>query len=111
MDALAPTLTVAIAKKPVPVAPGVFAMPSCVTVAPRATMSGPGELVELRSSVFTPGRMAAGSRFLHVKVNWISVAEKVTLGVRLITKDCPPPPGIVAGVFGWPIGTLAAFVC
>ena len=39
---LAPTFTVATAKAPVPVAPGIFTMPSLVSVAAKATMSGTG---------------------------------------------------------------------
>ena len=69
MSAPAPTLTVATAKKPVPVVPGIFAMPSFVTVAPRATMSGPGEVVAVSRSVFTPGSTATGDVFAQSKAN------------------------------------------
>src|SRR5262249_2240595 len=46
--AVAPTLTVATEKNPVPAVPGMLTMPSFVVVAPRATMSGPGETVDAR---------------------------------------------------------------
>ena len=39
---VAPTFTLATAKKPVPVVPGICTMPSFVVVAPKATMSGIG---------------------------------------------------------------------
>lgn len=48
---LEPTFTVATEKKPVPVVPGMLAMPSVVTVAPRATISAVGLAVAVRRSV------------------------------------------------------------
>ena len=54
MPALAPTFTVATAKAPVPVAPGMFTMPSWVGVAAQATMSETGVAETESSSVFSP---------------------------------------------------------
>ena len=60
---LTPTFTVATAKAPVPVAPGIFTMPSLVSVAAKATMSGTGVADAENKSVFRPTMMGAGWRW------------------------------------------------
>src|SRR5215510_7555661 len=107
IEALAPTLTVATENAPRPLGPGMLTMPSCVNVAPSATISGPRVSVTVNCSVFTPGSAATGNAFVHWNVNSMSVASIGTKGVKVMTNDCPLPLGIVAGVFGCPTGTLA----
>ena len=86
-------------------------MPSFGEVAARATMSGVGVLDAVRSSVFTPGMVATASVFAQSKTKEIWLAGKAWLSVSEITKDCAPPPEIVAGVFGAPMGTFCTLVC
>src|SRR5262245_7406773 len=66
MLALAPTLTVATEKAPVPSVPGMFAMPSLVTVAAKATMSGTGVAEAENKSVFRPMKLGAGLALLQL---------------------------------------------
>ena len=56
---LAPTFTVATANAPVPVVPGMLTMPSLVSVAAKATMSGTGVADAENKSVLRPTKLGA----------------------------------------------------
>jgi hypothetical protein len=85
MFPLAPTFTVATANAPVPVAPGIFTMPSLVDVTANATTSGTGVAEAESRSVFSPMVMGAGSVFVQSKLNCTSVGAIGALGVRANT--------------------------
>ena len=75
-----PTFTVATAKAPVPFAPGIFTMPSLVSVAAKATMSGTGVTDAESSQVFSPTLMGAGWLFAQAKLNCTSVGAIGAVG-------------------------------
>jgi hypothetical protein len=113
MLALAPTLTVATAKTPVPVAtarapvsvdPGMSTIPGSLLAA-RATMSGTGFVEADRSNVLTPAKMGAGSVFEQSKLS-CTFAKTPAVGVKPNTYVCVPPPGISTGVLGVPVSSL-----
>src|SRR5262245_11030423 len=85
MVALAPTFTVATAKAPTPLAPGMFKMPSLLVVAANATMSGRGEFEAAKNKVLSPGRIKAGLLFEHSKSNCTSVGVIGALDVSAKT--------------------------
>jgi hypothetical protein len=62
-----PRFTVATAKNPVPISPGMFTMPSLLRVAARPTMSGTGAAEADRSSVLSPWTVSAKAVFAHPK--------------------------------------------
>src|SRR4030095_12811699 len=99
----APTFTVATAKAPVPFVPGMFAIPSLVSVAANATMSGNGVEEAERRSVCSPVLMGAGLLLSQSKLNCTSVGAIFPVGVKLITKLCAAPAVILTGVLGLPV--------
>ena len=82
----APTFTVATPSTPVPVAPEILTIPSCVTVTAMATMSGTGVVDADSSKVLRPELTGAGSVVAQSKLNARSVGEIGALGVTAITK-------------------------
>jgi hypothetical protein len=103
MVPVAPTFTVATAKAPVPFVPGMFAIPSLVSVAANATMSGTGLEEAERTSVFSPVLMGAGLLLSQSKLNCMSVGAIFPVGVKLIMKLCAAPAVIATGVLGFPV--------
>src|SRR5437867_627244 len=101
---LAPTLTVATANAPVPVAPGMFTIPVLPAVAPSATMSGTGVGDADKSSVFTPVMTAGGTTPLPAMANATSVGSRAATGVIATTKLCAAPGGMSIAVLGLPVG-------
>ena len=99
---VAPTFTVATAKAPVPFGPEMFTMPSLVSVAAKATMSGTGVADAESKSVFSPMLIGAGSVFAQSKLNCTSVGAMGAVGVMAKTKLCAAPAAISTGVFGQP---------
>src|SRR5215510_13785773 len=85
MVPLAPTFTVATANAPVPLAPGMFTMPSLVTVAANATTSGTGVADAERSRVLTPTVMGAGLALAQLKLRRTSVGGNGAVGVKAST--------------------------
>jgi hypothetical protein len=77
--------TVATAKAPVPVVPGMFTMPGSGDVAARATMSGTGVEDAESSKVLVPVRVATGLVFDPAKFSATSVGPKEAVGVIAIT--------------------------
>src|SRR5262245_56523784 len=82
---LAATLTVATANAALPFGPGMFAMPSLVGVAAKATMSGTSTDEAVRSSVLTPTNSPAGCVLEPEKLNATSVDGNGAVGVPAIT--------------------------
>jgi hypothetical protein len=66
---LAPTFTVATAKAPVPLVPGMLTIPSLFCVAAKATMSGTGVVEAESKSVFRPVIIGAGFVLKQSKLN------------------------------------------
>src|SRR5262249_36399605 len=85
MEAPSPTLTVATAKNPVPVLPGMLPMPSLLTVAASATMSGTGVGAPEISSVLMPTSVVTGFVLLPAKLNGKSTGAMGADGVSEIT--------------------------
>src|SRR5713101_3346740 len=89
MSPAAPTLTVATAKAPVLLLPGMFTVkgiPSSLGhVAPRATTSGTGVSDAESNRVFTPGKIGAGGVVGPAKLNSTSVGANGAVGVRPMT--------------------------
>jgi hypothetical protein len=83
MTPLAPTFAVATAKTPVL---STFTIPSFVSVAAKATMSGTGVLETENSKVFNPVLTGAGFVFEQSKLNCTSVGSIGELGVKAKTK-------------------------
>ena len=81
IDPVAPTLTVATAKAPAPFVPGILRMPSPDAVAPRATISGTGEVEADSNRVFRPTTFGAALLLLQLAVIETSVAENGPVGV------------------------------
>src|SRR5512146_1171001 len=77
----APTFTVATQKAPVPLVPGMLAIPSLVSVATNATISGTGEPEAESKSVLSPVLIGAGLVFAQTKLNCTSVGAIGAEGV------------------------------
>ena len=107
---LAPTFTVATTNTPVPVLPGIFAIPSLVRVAASATMSGTGVAEAENSKVFNPELIVAALALAQLNLNCTSVDVIVALGVSEMMKLRAVPAVISTGVFGLPVGWLAGSV-
>src|SRR2546427_1445902 len=105
---LAPTLTVATANTPVPVAPATFTTPLFVSVAARATMSGIGVAEAEKRNVLMPRRFAAGAVFAQSKTRGTFVGAIGAVGVKANTKLCATPAGMSIGVFGVPVTWFVA---
>src|SRR5262245_21688567 len=103
----APTFTVATAKKPVPVGPGIFTRPSLSTVAARATMSGTGMAAAENNSVFNPTMIGACAP-AHAKLNCTSVGPNGNVGVTAMTKGWKAPAVMLTGVPFNPTSWLVA---
>src|SRR5262245_4777679 len=82
---LAPTFTVATAKAPVPLEPGMLTIPSLVAVAPKATMSGTGVADAERSRLFSPTVIGAGLELAQLKLSHTSVGANGAVGVKAST--------------------------
>src|SRR5262245_2255371 len=102
----APTFTVATEHTPIPKSPRMFTMPSPLSVAMSATMSGTGVSDADRSSVLTPISATTGGALDPSNLNVTSVGGNAALGVIAITKVWLPPMGMSTGVLGEPVGTL-----
>ncbi len=98
-----PRFSVATEKTPVPLAPGIFTIPSLVKVAATATISGVGVSEAENKSVLTPGLMRAGSVFVQSKVNCISLGAIGSVGVKVKAKLWAAPAGISTGVLAVPV--------
>jgi hypothetical protein len=86
----APTFTVATAKDPMPVGPGMSTIPGS-PLATSATMSGTGVTEADSSRVLTPTIVAACTVLVPVKVKGTSVGAKALVGVMASTNDWLPP--------------------
>ena len=96
--------TVATAKNPVPVVPGMFTIPSPSSVAARATMSGVGVVDADSRSVSRPLTTGAPEALAHRNVMGTSMGANDIVGLKIKTKlrDCPG--GMSTGTFGEPTG-------
>ena len=81
MMPVAPTFTVATAKAPVPLVPGILTMPGSGAVAARATMSGIGVADAENASVFRPALIEAAAAFAHLNASCTSAGAIGTAGV------------------------------
>ena len=106
MAPAAPTFTVATAKTPDPVSPGIVTIPSLLIVALTATISGIGNVEADSSSVLTPTITGAGSVF--VQSNWSrATSSKIAeLGINAIKNVYPAPDSMSTAVFGVPMGSF-----
>src|SRR5215467_15415101 len=103
IDPAAPTFAVATENAPVPVVPGMTTIPSLVTVAAIAMISGTGLADAEKSSVLTPTMGATGAVFAQAKLKVTSVGAMAPAGVRAMTKLWAPPAGMAAGTLGAPV--------
>src|SRR6516164_5398288 len=81
----APRFTVATAKTPVPVVPGIWTIPSFFSVALRATTSGTGAVEAESSRVLRPETTGAAIALAQKKFNGTSVAGIGAVGVKAKT--------------------------
>src|SRR5262245_5159118 len=100
----APMLTVATAKTPVLVVPGMLTIPA--SAAASATTSATGLVDAERSSVLTPVMTGADAVLVQLKLKRTSVAANAALGVIEITYVCRPPAGMSTAVLGEPVTAL-----
>src|SRR6266540_785199 len=105
----APISTAAVAISPVPLTPGMLAMPSCVRVAAIDSMSGIGVVPIVTKNVLTPGNEGAGLLLVQRKTRAMS-CEKAADAVMENTKLCVAPCAISTGTSGKPIGMFWASV-
>src|SRR6266536_423967 len=82
----APTFTVATAKAPVPLVPGISTMPSLLDVAARATMSDTGVDSAEKRRVLIPERMGTRELLAQSKPSCTSVEGIGAVGVMAKTK-------------------------
>ena len=95
----APRFTVATAKTPVPVLPGILTIPSLFSVALRATMSGTGVVEAESSKVLRPETTDAAIALAQKNFNGTSVAGIAAVVVKAKTKLCAAWAGMSTGVF------------
>ena len=75
-------------------------MPSLVSVAAKATMSGTGVVETEKRTVFSPTTDSAAKMFSQPKRSMTSFVRRDRVGLKATTKLLLPPGGILTGVFG-----------
>lgn len=105
----APILIAAVAITPVPVVPGMWTMPSCVSVSAIDSMSMIGVLPTLTMNVSTPDVTGAALVLVHWNTSAMSWL-KVAVGVSEKNVVCVAPAAMSNGVSCVPIGAFAALV-
>ena len=103
---LAPTFTLATAKKPVPIVFGMCTMPSLLTVAPKATISGMGVLEAESNNVFNPVTTLASLALAQLNCNCTSVGAKAAVGVKPKTKVWTAPAAMSTLASRVPVSAL-----
>ena len=103
---LVPTFIVATAKAPVPLVPGIFAMPSLADVADSATMSGTGISEAEKSNVLRPVIIETTFVLAQTNPNSRSLGATAAVGVNAKTKLCAMPEAMFTGVLGLPMTAL-----
>src|SRR5262249_6153974 len=94
---LTPTFTVATANAPVPFAPGIFTMPSLLSVTAMATMSVTGVAEAEKRRVLTPEMIGACSVLAHLKLNCTSVGAIGAVGINPKANLWAAPAGMSMG--------------
>ena len=103
---LAPTFTLATAKKPVPVVPGMCTMPSLLTVATKATISAMGVSDAESNNVFNPVTTLASLVSAQLYCNCTSVEPKAAVGVKPKTKVWTAPAAMSTLASRVPVSAL-----
>src|SRR5215469_8722311 len=104
----APRFTVATAKTPVPVVPGILTIPSLFRVALWATISDTDPVEAESSRVLMPETTGAAVALAQKKFNGTSVGGIAAVGVKATTNVCAAWAGMSTGVFTVPVRALVA---